>query len=60
MPDSLLEPLLQVSATAAEAGGVAPVPMARHAGERRWLALMIEAIKKLSAIVDAPGQERAA
>jgi hypothetical protein len=38
---------------------VVRVLMARHGGERRWLALMIEAIKELSARVDALGQGRA-
>ena len=43
MPDPSIEPVLQVSATAAVAGGVARVLMALHAGERRWLALIIDA-----------------
>jgi len=38
------------------AGGGARVLMARHAGELRWLALMIEAINELSAGVDALGR----
>ena len=44
---------------AAVAGGVARVLMALHSGKCRWLALMIEAIKGLSALVDALGQGRA-
>ena len=60
MPDPSIQPVLQVSANAAVAGGVARVLMARHAGELRWLALMSEAMKELSAGVDALGKRPAA
>jgi len=53
MLDTSIEHVVQVSANATLAGGGARVLMARHAGELRWLALMIEAIKELSAGVDA-------
>ena len=43
MSDPAIEPVLQVSATAAAAGGLARVLMAMHAGERRWVALIIDA-----------------
>jgi hypothetical protein len=56
MPDPSIHPVLGVSANAAEAGDGARVLIARHAGELRWLALMIEAIKELSAGVDALGR----
>ena len=55
MPDPSIQPVLGVSANAAEAGDEARVLMARHAGELWWLALMIEAINALSARVDALG-----
>jgi len=60
MPDPSIVPVLQVSPTAAEAGDVVRVLMALHGGERRWLALMIDAIKELSAGMDALGQRPAA
>ena len=52
MPAPSIEPVLQVSATATLAGDGAPVPMALHGGQCRWVALMVEAIKELSARVD--------
>ena len=58
MPDPSIEPVLQVTATAAEPGGVAP--MALHGSQRRRLALMIETIKDMSTGVDALGQRPAA
>jgi len=60
MPDPSIVPVLQVSANAAEAGGVVRLLMALHVCECRWLALVIEAIKELSAGVDALGQRPAA
>jgi hypothetical protein len=57
MPDPSIGPVLHVSATATVAGAFARVLMALHVGEQRWLALMIEAIKELSAGVDAFGSE---
>jgi len=48
VPDPSIEPVLQVIAIAADPGGVAPVPMALHGGQCRWLALIIETIKELS------------
>jgi len=59
MPDPSIEPLLGVSATAAEADSVARVLMARHGGECRRLALMIEAIKLLAGGVDVLEQRPA-
>jgi hypothetical protein len=59
MFDPSIEHVLQVSANATLAGDGARALMTRHAGELRWVALVIEAIKELSAGVDVLEQRPA-
>ena len=60
MADPAIEAVLRVGANAAVADGVVQLLVVFQVGGCRWLALMIEAMKELSAGVDALGKRPAA